>query len=223
MSKNITTAGPSSLFRLREPVNALTHLIGAAIALLGLIALMILGWGNLAKWVTLTLYGVSLTLMFLSSGVYHAYLGEPAKLLALRKLDHCAIYLQIAGTYTPVCYQYLDGAWRWGILGVIWLMAVSGIVVKLFIIRAPRWLTAGIYLVMGWLAVFAIREIIQNMPAGALTWLVAGGLFYTVGAVIYIAKRPNPFPNRFGFHEIWHIFVLLGAISHFVLVLAYIA
>ena len=209
--------------KLRDPVSALTHIIGAVLALLGSILLIVLGWGDTIRVLVLSLYGVSLVLMFTSSGLYHAVKAGPQVILGLRKLDHCAIYLQIAGTYTPICYQYLNGGWRWGILSVIWIMAIAGITVKLFIIKAPRWVTAGIYLVMGWLAIFAIQEILQTLPAGALVWLISGGLFYTVGAVIYITKKPDPYPMRFGFHEIWHIFVLLGAFSHFILVLFYIA
>jgi hemolysin III len=108
-------------------------------------------------------------------------------------------------------------------LGVIWSLALAGIAVKLLIIRAPRWVTAGIYLLMGWLAIAGIREIVARLPAGALVWLLLGGLFFTGGAVIYMLKKPNPYPGVFGFHEIWHIFVILGAFSHYLVMAAYIA
>lgn len=208
---------------LRDPVSALTHIIGAILAFIGSLFLIFLGWGDTTRVLVLALYGVSLVLMLTSSGLYHAVKAGPEVILGLRKLDHCAIYLQIAGTYTPICYQYLDGAWRWSILGIIWIMAITGIIVKLFIIKAPRWVTAGIYLIMGWLAIFAIQEIMRTLPASALVWLISGGLFYTIGAIVYIAKKPDPYPMQFGFHEIWHIFVLLGAFSHFFLVLMFIA
>jgi hemolysin III len=141
----------------------------------------------------------------------------------LRKLDHLAIYLLIAGTYTPICLFYLPGAWRTALLATIWVLAAAGMAVKLFIIKAPRWITAGVYLVMGWLGVVAIGEVLGHAPVGMLLWLLAGGLFFSVGAAIYITKRPDPYPGRFGFHEIWHIFVVLGAFSHFVIMAAYIA
>ncbi len=108
-------------------------------------------------------------------------------------------------------------------LGVIWSLALVSIAVKLLIIRAPRWVTAGIYLLMGWLAIAGIREIVARLPTGALVWLLLGGLFFTRGAVIYMLKKPDPYPGIFGFHEIWHIFVILGAFSHFVVMAAYIA
>jgi hemolysin III len=141
----------------------------------------------------------------------------------LRKLDHAAIYLLIAGTYTPICLTFFTGFWRWGLLGIVWGFALVGIVVKMFVMNAPRWVTAGIYLIMGWLAVFAIQQIITSMPAAAMFWLVAGGLFFTLGAIIYITKKMDFFPGVFGFHEVWHIFVILGCLSHFILVARYVA
>ena len=141
----------------------------------------------------------------------------------LRKLDHTAIYALIAGTYTPICLHFFSGFWAWGMLVIIWGLALAGIVVKLFVIKAPRWLTAGIYLVMGWLSLMAIRQMLLFMPVGALVCLLLGGLFFTVGAVVYILKKPDFFPGIFGFHEIWHIFVILGCLSHFILIAAYVA
>ena len=102
-------------------------------------------------------------------------------------------------------------------------MALIGIIVKLFVIRAPRWVTAGIYLLMGWLSILAVRQMLATMPAAAIVWLVLGGVFYSLGALIYILKKPDPLPGVFGFHEIWHIFVMLGAFSHLVVVAVYVA
>ena len=185
--------------------------------------LIYLAWGDAGKVAALSLYGFTLILMFSASAAYHMVQAGPRALLFLRKLDHSAIYLLIAGTYTPICLHFFTGFWRTGMLGVIWSLALIGIVVKLFVINAPRWVTAGLYLLMGWLSMAAIREIISTMPPGALVWLVLGGLFFTVGAVVYMLKRPNPLPGVFGFHEIWHIFVILGAFSHFVMIAAYVA
>jgi hemolysin III len=142
--------------------------------------------------------------------------------MRLRKFDHAAIYILIAGSYTPICIYFFQGFWQWGMLTIIWVMAVIGVVVKMFIIRAPRWVTAGVYLVMGWFSIVGVKEIITRMPPGAILWLVAGGLFYTIGAVIYMTKKLNLIPGVFGFHEIWHIFVILGALSHFMIMLLYI-
>jgi len=208
---------------LREPVNGLTHLGAALLSSLGLLVLLFLAQGDPTKLASLSIYGITLIMMFSFSALYHLLDAGPRVTLLLRKLDHSAIYLLIAGTYTPICLHYFTGFWRFGFLAVIWSLALLGILVKLVVINAPRWLTAGLYLLMGWLALAGLGEILSNIPPGALTWLMLGGLFYTFGAVIYILKKPDPFPGVFGFHEIWHIFVILGAFSHFALMLLYIA
>ena len=209
--------------KLREPVNGLTHLVAAAIALVGLVILVVLGWGQPGKVISLVIYGISLVTLFLASGLYHSVIATPRVLQRLRKFDHSAIFLLIAGTYTPICINLLDGFWKWGLLGIVWGLALTGIGVKIFFINAPRWATAGVYILMGWLAILGIREILASMPVGAITWLVAGGLIYTLGAVVYITKRMDFLPDVFGFHEVWHIFVILGALAHFIMIATYIA
>jgi len=189
----------------------------------GLVVLLFLGRGDAEKEISLLIYGISLILMLSASAAYHLVNARPAILLWLRKMDHTAIYLLIAGTYTPICLFYFTGFWRSGFLAIIWGMALVGIIVKLFLIRAPRWVTAGIYLLMGWLSILAVREIITRMPAPALFWLVLGGLAYTAGAMVYILKKPDFFPGVFGFHEVWHIFVILGCLAHFLLIAIFIA
>ncbi|MBN2083897.1 MAG: hemolysin III family protein [Anaerolineales bacterium] len=211
------------LRRFREPVNSLTHLIAAAVAFAGTIVLAFLARNDAVKLASLILYGLTLVLMFSSSGLYHLAQAGPKITLFLRKLDHSAIYLLIAGTYTPICLHYFTGFWRGGFLAIVWALGLIGITVKLFVINAPRWVTAGIYLLMGWLAIAGVGEILAQMPAGAILWLLAGGLFFTGGAFVYMLKKPDPFPDVFGFHEIWHIFVILGAYSHFALMLIYVA
>lgn len=209
--------------RLREPVNGLTHLGAAIAAACGLAALLVIGRDSLAKQASLLVYGAALILMFSASAAYHLIVARPAVAQTLRKLDHSAIYLLIAGTYTPICLHFFTGFWRWGVLVVIWSMALAGIAVKMFVIRAPRWLTAAIYLAMGWMSVMGIKVMLATMPAGALAWLLLGGVVFSLGAVVYVAKRPNFRPGVFGFHEAWHIFVILGCLCHFILVAAYVA
>jgi hemolysin III len=202
----------------REPVNGLTHFFAAILAFLGLVFLLVKGWGNGLREAAYLIYGVSLILLFSASAAYHLADSNNQVIASLRKLDHTAIYLLIAGSYTPICLSFFQGFWRLGLLAIVWAFALAGIIVKLFTIRAPRWVTAGIYLVMGWLSVLAVGEILRTMPVGALIWLVIGGLFYTIGAVIYITKKMDFKPGIFGFHEVWHIFVILGAFSHFLLI-----
>ena len=188
------------------------------LSLIGMIFLIIKGWGDPLRIVSYVIYGISLMLMFSASAAYHLSTSSERGMLILRKLDHTAIYLLIAGTYTPICLLFFTGFWRANMLWIIWLMALAGIIVKLFVIKAPRWVTAGIYLAMGWISVMAAGEMIRSMPPAVLAWLLAGGLFYTIGAVIYITKKLDFVPGVFGFHEVWHIFVMLGAASHFVVI-----
>jgi hemolysin III len=208
---------------LRDPVSGLTHLGAAIAAWVGLIALLIMSWGNTTKGISLLIYGLSLVMMFSASAAYHLINSSPVAIKRLRKVDHLAIYLLIAGTYTPICLYFFSGFWSWGLLLIIWSMALVGVIVKLFVIKAPRWVTAGVYLVMGWLGILAIKEIWTIMPANAIFWLALGGVLFTLGCVVYIAKKPDPWPGLFGFHEIWHIFVILGCLAHFILVAAFIA
>jgi hemolysin III len=211
------------LKRAREPVNGWTHLVAALAALIGLVALLLIHREFDLKFAALLIYGLSLVLMFSASASYHLVNGTPEVQRRLRIFDHTAIYLLIAGTYTPVCLQFLTGFWRWGFLGIIWGLALIGITTKLFFLNSPRWLTAGTYLLMGWLAVLAIGEMLRVMPAGALFWMALGGFFFTLGAIGYIFKKPDFYPGVFGFHEVWHIMVILGSLSHFIMVAVYVA
>jgi len=203
---------------VREPFNSLSHLAGAIITLPAVCVLLGRGGDNSAKTISFAIYGISLFFMFAASGVYHASMAAPKALERLRKIDHSAIYLLIAGTYTPFCLLAFSGFWRWGLLAVIWVLALVGIVLKMFIIGMPRGVTAGIYVAMGWLSVFAAREFLIALTPPTLAWLVAGGLLYTAGAVVYATKKGDFFPGKFGFHEVWHSFVLLAAAAHFVAV-----
>lgn len=211
------------LRRLREPVNGLTHFFTALVAVGGLVLLMVLGWGRPGKEASLAIYGISVILLFAASAAYHMVSAQPKVIAVLRKLDHSAIYLLIAGSYTPFFYNLFAGYWKWGVLIGIWSLALIGIIVKLFIIKVPRWVNAGVYLLMGWLSIVAIREMLIRVPTGALVWLLVGGVIYSLGAVIYSTKAFNFVPGKFGFHEVWHIFVILGALAHYIAVAVYVA
>ena len=207
------------LKKLREPVNSLTHWGATVLATAGLIALLIVGWGRPTKIISLIIYGLSLIFLFSASATYHMVRVKEKALEIFRKIDHAAIYLLIAGTYTPFCINAFAGFWKWGLLSIIWSLALIGILVKVFYIRAPRWLNAGIYLVMGWLCLAAIGQMLAVLPVWVLSWLFAGGVIYTLGAIVYVTKIFNFIPGVFGFHEVWHIFVMLAAAAHFVAVL----
>ncbi len=207
----------------REPVNGLTHLGAAVAALAGLIRLLTVGSSAIGKEVSLLIYGGTLVLLFSASASYHMLQAGPRVLGVFRQLDHAAIYLLIAGTYTPFCYNMFTGFWQWGLLAIVWSLALVGASLKVFFMQVPRWVSTGMYLLLGWLVVIAIQEMLLKLPTGALAWLAAGGVLYTLGAVIYAAKLLNFLPGKFGFHEVWHIFVILGAAAHFVAVAVYVA
>jgi hemolysin III len=202
--------------KLRDPVSGLTHLAAALIAALGTGILLVSVRGDGVRMLALLIYGISLVFLLSASATYHLVSASPGAALVLRKMDHAAIYALIAGSYTPFCLVLFTGFWRWGLLAMVWAMALIGIGVKIFVIQAPRWVTTGVYLLMGWLSVLAVGEMLRTLPVAGLVWLGLGGSFFTVGAVIYILKRPNLFPGIFGFHEFWHIFVILGCLSHFI-------
>lgn len=206
------------IFKIRDPFSALSHLAGAVAALGGLAALLYYRHDQIFWVISILVYGFSLFFMFLASAMYHTFITSENNTQVFRKVDHSAIYMLIAGTYTPFCVNAFDGFWKWGMLAVIWGLAATGIAGKIFFINAPRWLTAGIYVLMGWISLFAVQEILSALPLTTVLWLLAGGVVYTCGAVVYITKRMNFVPGVFGFHEVWHIFVLLGAAAHFIAV-----
>lgn len=202
-----------------EPVNGLTHLAGAVLATIGMIWLMGLTWETADRVIVVLIYGVGMVLMFSSSAVLHLTHCSGRVRRWLVRADHAAIYIMIAGTYTPFCYIVLtsDG-WRWGMLAVIWALAAAGAFYKLFLRkRESHWSTVG-YVAMGWLAVVLAPQVL-NVVSSAVLWLVVGGgVTYSVGAVVFALRKPN-LHKYFGFHELWHLFVLAGSALHFVAVL----
>lgn len=202
---------------LREPINSLTHGIGAVLSLIGFILLLYeaIASGSISHLIAFSMFGLSMVLLYTSSALYHALPVKEKTLLLLQKLDHSMIYVLIAGTFTPICLLVLDGGWKWGLFITIWTLAVIGIIKKFLWIGAPRWLSTLFYLGMGWLAVFTFPALLEKLPLAFLIWIAAGGIAYTLGAVIYGIQKPNPIPKWFGHHEIWHLFVLAGTFSHF--------
>jgi hemolysin III len=200
--------------RLREPFNGASHLAGLSLACAG--TWVLLRWAR-GPWelAAFVVYGGSLIFLYGISFLYHSLPVAGRLLRALRTLDHIAIYFLIAGTYTPIAIITLHDRLGWSLLAIVWVIAAAGIPFKLFYLDAPVWISTGTYLAMGYLAVFAIVPLARAVPVTGLLWLIAGGMAYTVGAVIYSRQRPDPFPGRFGHHEIWHLLVLTGSACHF--------
>lgn len=208
--------------RMKEPINTWTHLIPCLVAIVSLIVISIKTWDNIVAFLTMNIYLVCGILLFAASTCYHWLKTTPRKELLLRKLDHMAIYLKIAGTYTPILVFGLQGAWRWGMLIAIWSLAITGMILKIWFVQAPRKLTASLYLILGWLAVIPLVQLIRNLPLQAIILLFAGGIAYSVGAVIY-SKKALRLPIRaLGFHEVFHLFVALGSALHFVMIVGFV-
>lgn len=207
----------------RDPISSFTHYIGLCCAVLGSLLLVFRAKAlqiNAGTLISAVVFGVSLIALYAASTLYHFYQGSDRALLRLRKLDHANIYLLIAGTYTPIVAHCMTQAAARRFLWMIWAAAAAGIVVKLCWLTAPRWLYTSFYLLMGWAIVFDWQSF-GGMAPGCLRLVAAGGLCYSAGAVIYIAKRPVITEN-FGFHEIFHLFILLGSLLHYLAVFFYV-
>ena len=199
--------------------SAITHGVGAVLALAGTIFLLVQS-ALLEKWLQFalfTVYGLSMVCLYTASTLYHTLKVSVPGRIALRKYDHCSIYLLIAGSYTPICLTILRHNGGPLLLWWVWGLAAAGLVLTVAKLSIPRWLSSAIYLGMGWLAVFNIGPIFRLMPAEGFFWLLLGGILYTIGGVLYAVKWPGRANPRFGCHEIFHLFILLGSVAHFVL------
>jgi hemolysin III len=197
---------------------------GSLASIAGLTLMVVMAAIEADAWhvVSFAVFGTTLVFMYTASFLYHGLKLSSKTLAIFRRIDHIMIFLVIAGSYTPLCLVPLRGPWGWSLFGTIWGVALAGIVLKLFWMNLPRWISTLIYLGMGWLCVVAVYPLTQILDPAPLAWLALGGLFYSIGAVVYTFKKPDPFPAVFGFHEIWHIFVLLGSACHVWLVLGYL-
>ena len=209
-----------------EPVNCLTHLVGAVFSALGMAILLTRSWGRPLYVAAFAVYGVSSVLLYLASSLFHGLRVSPATRRLLLRLDHVGIFALIAGSYTPVALIILrehSALLGWGFFWLVWGLALLGMVFKILWLDAPYWLSTSFYLLLGWLAIFVIAPIKEALPAGGLLLLFLGGVLYTVGAVVFALERPDPYPGVFGHHELWHLFVLAGGSSYFMMLFLYVA
>ncbi len=206
----------------KDPASAVSHFAGFLAAVIGLVVLIAQVSGPTAKTLAFIVYGVSLASLFLASACYHFFdIGERGNHI-LRRIDHAAIYLLIAGTYVPPVVHFLDGDWRKWMLIVLGVVALLGVLYKLIIFHTPLWLDVAIYLALGWMIFIPGGRMFEPMSTSTFAWMLVGGLFYTVGAVVFATEWPDPWPKKFGHHDIWHMFVLAGAACHFVFVYTFI-
>lgn len=202
---------------MEEIMNAVTHGVGAIFALAGLITLVVSSYLHGTVWhiVSFSIYGTSLVLLYLASTLYHSFTSERLKHI-FKIFDHAAIYLLIAGTYTPFTLVLLHGTLGWTVFGVVWSLACIGVILKVFFVKRFNVLSTLCYIAMGWFIVVFIKPLAAALPTAGLYWLIAGGLFYTVGAIFYLWRK---LPYN---HMVWHLFVIAGSAAHFITVFYYV-
>jgi len=203
---------------IREPFNGISHLLGAVLSIVGLIMLLILAHGRVLPTLAFSIYGASLIVLYTISTLYHSLPITKAQEEIWQRCDYIAIYLLIAGTYTPVCLLCLPDPMRRNMLLAVYGIAVAGISLTLFWKAKPHWIRLVLYAVMGWLAVLILPFLHAKFPL-AVNWMIAGGLVYTGGIVFYATERPRIWPGKVEGHEIWHLFVMGGSICHFIMML----
>ena len=201
-------------FQVKDPISALTHFIGF-LAVIPVFICFIDMADTKSQIISLSVFGISLMLLYGASTIYHTLKLSAEKTALLRRIDHMMIFILIAGTYTPVCLEPLAGKFGTILLSAIWLIAVAGVFMKSFWMGAPRWFSTMVYVVMGWLSITAFIPLMRSVGWGGFGMLLAGGIAYTVGAVIYATKKPAlAILKNFGFHEIFHVFVMIGTGFH---------
>ena len=209
----------------REPINGFTHLGGAILSFFGLLALVIkttLTNPSIVDISAVIIFGISLILLYSASATYHLVVASEKVISFLRRIDHSMIFVLIAGSYTPFCLIGLKGVTGWISFIIIATIAICGILFKMIWFKCPRWISTCIYIGMGWISVFLIKPLSNSIPLGGIFLLVLGGVFYTIGAIIYGIKPEALKLKKLGFHEIFHIFILLGSLCHFFALYKYV-
>ncbi len=231
--KNSTTvdttadkAEQAKRFHIKEPGSAITHFIGMLMAIFAAVPLLIKAANEPGRIyiISLAVYAVSLILLYAASTTYHTFdISEKGNTL-LKKIDHMMISVLIAGSYTPVCLLVLKGRTGIILLSIVWAIAIAGILIKAFWVYCPKWVSSVLYIGMGWTCVLAFTQLLNNLSPAAFGWLLAGGIIYTAGGVIYALKLPlfNSRHKNFGSHEIFHLFVMGGSACHFVVMYAFL-
>lgn len=210
---------------IREPINGLTHLAGAILSFIGLLAMVIKASLTTASALAITaviIFGISMILLYSASATYHMVIAKDKVIAFLRRLDHSMIFILIAGSYTPFCLISLNGITGWLLFGIVTAVAISGILFKMIWFNCPRWLSTALYIAMGWIIIFAFSPLSESLSFPGIFLLIFGGVLYTIGGAIYAIKPKFLEFKHFGFHEIFHIFIMLGSLAHFLSVYLYV-
>jgi hemolysin III len=203
--------------RFRQPVNGFTHLTGAVLSACALLWLILVTHHEPIKLMAVVIYGLSLITLYAASATYHLSHGSARKLLWLERMDHAAIYVLIAGSYTPICLTVITGEWRWILLSLVWVLALIGVVYKLLLLTRPGVFSLLYYMLMASVVFIAPPSVISMVPPEAVVFLVASGIVFFIGALVFGFQKPNLHP-LIGHHELWHLFVMTGSTLHFIAV-----
>lgn len=214
------------MIQLKEPGSAITHFLGIPMSIIAAFPLITRAAAQHdgVHVLTISIFIASMLMLYCASTIYHSIDGSPNTNRVLKKLDHCMVFILIAGSYTPICLIAIGGETGKILCAVAWGSAFIGCLIKFFWINSPKWVTAVLYVAAGWICLLCFSELIHSMPSRAFAWLLTGGLFYTIGAIIYTLKIPlfhNKFKN-FGVHELFHLFILAGSFCHIILMYKYI-
>jgi hemolysin III len=211
MNKVFTVSPVPSDIPAKPLMRGWSHVLAALASLLLTVALCWRSSTDLPRLISLLIFGLSMLELYSISALYHVGRWREKPRRILRAIDHANIFVLIAGTYTPLCFNILSGWLRIVILVVIWALAALGVGLAIFTLHLPRWITAALYIGMGWVVVLALPAFLAVLPWYAVAILLLGGVLYTIGAIVYARKRPDPFPRVFGFHEVFHLFVIAGS------------
>ena len=209
---------------IREPINAITHFFAAVLSVVGFVFLLhtLKDTFTVKKLVSIFAYSIGLIGLYSASAIYHGWLGEKELIKKLKRLDHMWIYILIAGSYTPICLITLTGWVGYGLLAIVWGLAITGVLLKKVWFDAPRWISTLFYLLLGWLAIFVIYPLYKSLPTEGIILLLAGGISYSVGALFYGFKPKKIRIWEFRYHEIFHIFTMLGSFCHFSMIYKFV-
>ena len=208
---------------IKEPFCGLSHALGVVLSVAALVALLWLADGRLWNTTAAAIYGATLVALYAASALYHSLRVSPRAEVWLQRLDHSAIFLLIAGSYTPICLLALRGERGWILLAAVWSLALIGIAGGLLWKTMPDWLRVTLYVIMGWLVLGALAPLREGLSSAGLAWLVIGGAVYSVGTLIFALDKPHLWPGKFSAHDLWHLFVIGGSICHFVTIAGLVA
>jgi hemolysin III len=210
-----------TLGRMQNPVRGFLHGGAAVAALAGTVYLVDRAWGDTAALIGSLIFGFALLVMYTVSSLYHSVPWDPDWKRRLQRVDHSMIYLVVAGTFTPIAIAGLEGASVWWCLGLVWSIAIVGIALKIALPTVSTGLSVTLQLTMGWTVILWIPQIWSSLGPEAIAFIAIGGLFYTVGSVVFMTKRPRLFPRTFSYHELFHVFVVLASVFHFLAIALY--